>query len=74
MVHVLFARDLLFIDPDDAKPLEELCKFYQNEVNCVYKGTILTDIFKGENNFAKFRRKEIYTKVTIFATSKVNRQ
>ncbi len=47
VVYILFARDLLFIDPDDKKPLEEVCKFYQNEVNFVYKGTILTDIFKG---------------------------
>jgi hypothetical protein len=28
VVYILFARDLLFIDPDDEKPLEEVCKFY----------------------------------------------
>merc|ERR1712013_730286 len=31
IVHILFAKDLLFIDPDDEKPIEEVCKFYKNE-------------------------------------------
>ena len=43
--HILFARDLLFVDPDDAKPVEEVCKFYKNEVNEVYQDTVLTDLF-----------------------------
>jgi len=43
--HILFAKDLLFIDPDDNKPLEEVCKFYHNDVNFVYQDTILTDMF-----------------------------
>jgi hypothetical protein len=37
VVHILFARDLLFIDPDDNKPLEEVCRFYKNDVNFVYQ-------------------------------------
>merc|ERR1712106_723330 len=41
IVHILFAKDLLFIDPDDEKPIEEVCKFYKNEVNFVYQDTIL---------------------------------
>merc|ERR1719508_39813 len=45
IVHILFAKDLLFIDPDDKKPMEEVCKFYKNEVNLVYDDTILTDMF-----------------------------
>jgi len=45
IVHILFAKDLLFIDPDDEKPIEEVCKFYKNEVNFVYQDTILTDMF-----------------------------
>jgi len=45
IVHILFAKDLLFIDPDDEKPIEEVCKFYKNEVNLVYDDTILTDMF-----------------------------
>jgi metal transporter CNNM len=45
VVHILFARDLLFIDPDDNKPLEEVCRFYKNDVNFVYQDTILTDMF-----------------------------
>jgi len=43
--HILFAKDLLFIDPDDNKPVEEVCKFYKNDVNFVYQDTILTDMF-----------------------------
>merc|ERR1712013_902125 len=45
IVHILFAKDLLFIDPDDEKPIEEVCKFYKNEVNFVYQDTILTEMF-----------------------------
>merc|ERR1719458_2302096 len=45
VVHLLFARDLLFVDPDDEKPIEEICKFYKNDVNFVYSDTILTDMF-----------------------------
>jgi len=45
IVHILFAKDLLFIDPDDRKPIEEVCKFYKNEVNVVYDDTVLTDMF-----------------------------
>jgi len=45
IVHILYAKDLLFIDPDDEKPIEEVCKFYKNEVNFVYDDVILTDMF-----------------------------
>eukprot|EP00092_Neocalanus_flemingeri_P013844 GFUD01014935.1.p1 GENE.GFUD01014935.1~~GFUD01014935.1.p1 ORF type:complete len:1247 (-),score=280.78 GFUD01014935.1:597-4241(-) len=45
IAHILFAKDLLFIDPDDEKPIEEVCKFYKNEVNFVYQDNILTDMF-----------------------------
>eukprot|EP00092_Neocalanus_flemingeri_P017590 GFUD01019031.1.p1 GENE.GFUD01019031.1~~GFUD01019031.1.p1 ORF type:complete len:1105 (+),score=307.53 GFUD01019031.1:114-3428(+) len=45
IVNILFTKDLLFIDPDDDKPLKEVCKFYSNEVNTVYDDTILTDMF-----------------------------
>ena len=45
IVHILFAKDLLFIDPDDKKPMEEICKFYKNQVNLVYDDTVLTDMF-----------------------------
>ena len=44
IVHILFAKDLLFIDPDDEKPIEEVCKFYKNEVNFVYSDTSLTEM------------------------------
>ena len=45
IIHILFAKDLLFIDADDEKPLEEVCKFYKNDVNFVYQETSLTDMF-----------------------------
>ena len=45
VVHILYAKDLLFIDPDDEKPIEEVCKFYKNEVNFVFSDTPLTDMF-----------------------------
>ena len=44
IVYILFAKDLLFIDPDDDKPIEEVCKFYSNQVNHVYSDTSLTEM------------------------------
>ena len=44
IIHILFAKDLLFIDPDGEKPIEEVCKFYKNEVNFVYGDTSLTEM------------------------------
>ena len=34
--HVLFAKDLMFVDPDDNMPLAMICDFYLNEVNFVF--------------------------------------
>ena len=31
VVHILLAKDLLFIDPDDKKPLAEVCGFYKTQ-------------------------------------------
>ena len=36
IVHVLFAKDLMFIDPDDNMPLAMVCEFYDNDVNFVF--------------------------------------
>ena len=36
IVHVLFAKDLMFIDPDDNMPLSMVCEFYQNDVTNVF--------------------------------------
>ena len=33
ILHILFAKDLMFIDPDDNMPLAMVCEFYNNEVN-----------------------------------------
>ena len=52
IVHLLFTKDLLFIDPDDNRPLEEVCKFYNNELYFVGEDTGLKktfEDFKSEN-------------------------
>ena len=36
IVHILFAKDLMFIDPDDNMSLSMICDFYQNDVNFVF--------------------------------------
>ena len=33
ILHILYTKDLLFIDPDDNKPLAQVCDFYGNDVN-----------------------------------------
>ena len=37
ILHILFAKDLMFIDPDDNMPLAMVCEFYNNEVKIVDK-------------------------------------
>ena len=37
MPYCINVKDLLFIDPDDNKPMVEVCKFYKNDVNFVYQ-------------------------------------
>ena len=49
IVHILLAKDLLFVDPDDKKPLEEVCKFYNTPWSFVDPTTHLNtmlDVFK----------------------------
>ena len=36
IVHILFAKDLMFIDPDDKMPLAMVVDFYDNDTNFVY--------------------------------------
>eukprot|EP00094_Tigriopus_californicus_P003006 TCALIF_02895-PA protein Name:"Similar to CNNM2 Metal transporter CNNM2 (Homo sapiens)" AED:0.03 eAED:0.03 QI:0/0/0/0.5/1/1/2/0/940 len=45
IVHILFAKDLMFVDPDDKMPLTMLCEFYNNEVNFVFHDTPLNVMF-----------------------------
>ena len=33
------------MDPDDKTPIEQVCKYYKNEVNEVYSDVALTDMF-----------------------------
>ena len=40
VIHVLFAKDLMFIDPDDNMPLSMVCEFYQNDVTHVFDVSI----------------------------------
>ena len=44
IVHILFAKDLLFIDPEDNKPIAQVCDFYKNEVNIVFQDVKLSDM------------------------------
>merc|ERR1712173_68083 len=45
IIHVLFAKDLMFIDPDDNMPLAMVCEFYNNDVNLVFHDTPLNVMF-----------------------------
>ena len=45
VVYILLAKDLLFLDTEDDKTVEEVCKFYENAPNFVYDDTVLTDMF-----------------------------
>ena len=44
ILHILFAKDLMFIDPDDNMPLAMVCEFYNNEVKIVDKPNFLHTI------------------------------
>ncbi len=45
IVHVLFAKDLMFVDPDDNMALATVCEFYSNDVNFVFHDTPLNVMF-----------------------------
>lgn len=45
IVHILFAKDLMFVDPDDKMPLTMVCDFYNNDVNFVFQDTPLNVMF-----------------------------
>ena len=45
IVSVLFVKDLMFMDPDDNKPLKTLCNFYKNPLFFVYEDTTLDVMF-----------------------------
>jgi len=45
IVHIMFAKDLMFVDPDDRMPLSTVCEFYQNDVNFVFHDTSLAVMF-----------------------------
>lgn len=45
IVHVMFAKDLMFIDPDDNMALAMVCEFYNNDVNFVFHDTPLNVMF-----------------------------
>ena len=44
ILHILYTKDLLFIDPDDNKPLAQVCDFYGNEVNYVFDDVMLMEM------------------------------
>ncbi len=45
IVRILFAKDLMFVDPDDKMPLTMVCEFYNNDVNFVFHDTPLNVMF-----------------------------
>eukprot|EP00090_Calanus_glacialis_P004996 TRINITY_DN13820_c0_g1_i1.p1 TRINITY_DN13820_c0_g1~~TRINITY_DN13820_c0_g1_i1.p1 ORF type:complete len:681 (-),score=142.26 TRINITY_DN13820_c0_g1_i1:81-1958(-) len=53
VVHILLTKDLLFVDPDDKKPLAEICQFYKTPFTFVDKNMplnkMLDDFKTGEN-------------------------
>merc|ERR1711947_28757 len=53
VVHILLAKDLLFVDPDDKKPLEEVCKFYKTPFLYIDKSSQLNSMLE------KFRKGDI---------------
>ncbi|XP_072095041.1 metal transporter CNNM4-like isoform X1 [Mobula birostris] len=56
IVHILFVKDLAFVDPDDAMPLEIMTKFYNHPLHCVFNDAkldeILEDFKKGKSHLA----------------------
>ncbi len=69
IVHILFAKDLMFIDPDDNMPLTSVCEFYNNDVNFVFHDTPLNVMFNefksGDKGHMAFVQ-EINTEVRFF--------
>lgn len=47
LVHLLYVRDLAFVDPDDNTTLASHVQFYQHEFLRFYEDTSLDDILKG---------------------------
>jgi metal transporter CNNM len=46
IVGLLFIKELALVDPEDAVPLQTLCKFYQRQCNFVFDDTTLDVVFK----------------------------
>ncbi|XP_040578802.1 unextended protein [Lepeophtheirus salmonis] len=45
IVNILFAKDLMFVDPDDNMPLSAICSYYNYDVNFVFHDTPLNVMF-----------------------------
>lgn len=62
VIHVLLAKDLLFVDPDDKKPLAEICQFYKTPFTYVDKNKplnkMLDDFKTGENGHMAMVKEE----------------
>ncbi|XP_059803054.1 metal transporter CNNM4-like isoform X3 [Hypanus sabinus] len=62
IVHILFVKDLAFVDPDDAMPLEIMTKFYNHPLHCVFNDAkldeILEDFKKADNRTKKIAYRE----------------
>ena len=58
IVHILFAKDLMFVDPDDNTNVVTVCEFYPNIVNNVFDdcklNTLFNDFKSGEKGHMAF--------------------
>ena len=58
IVHILFAKDLMFVDPDDNTNVVTVCEFYPNIVNHVFDdcklNTLFNDFKSGEKGHMAF--------------------
>ncbi len=73
IVYVLFAKDLMFVDPDHNMPVTTVCQFYCNNVNFVFHDTPLNVMFnefksgdKGHMAFVQSIHNEVFCNRTCY--------
>ena len=58
IIHILFAKDLMFVDPDDNTNVVTVCEFYPNLINHVFDdcklNTLFNDFKTGEKGHMAF--------------------
>uniref|UniRef100_UPI00398F75A1 metal transporter CNNM1-like isoform X1 n=1 Tax=Pristiophorus japonicus TaxID=55135 RepID=UPI00398F75A1 len=60
IVHILYVKDLAFVDPDDDMPLATMTKFYNYPLHCVFNDAkldaVLEEFKKGKSHLAIVQR------------------